>query len=172
MAELRHTGRMLRALAVILVLAAPGTAWAQEDGVTVDPDSPTGKEYAIPLDSARRQAQAGTGSRESGADSEAPLFGQGVEAETASGGEDSDGGSSSGKSGGSGSDGSGNSSDGGDPSMGDSDALPREVAGDSLAAVQPGAPDGGSGTLLLAGGAALAVLLAGVLAGVLVRRRT
>lgn len=48
---------MVRGLVVLLaLLALPGAAFAQEPGVNVDPDSPSGKEYAIPLDRARGQA--------------------------------------------------------------------------------------------------------------------
>ena len=50
---------------LVLVVAAP-PAIAREDGVSVDPDSPAGVEYAVPLDQARREATgtAGGGSAE------------------------------------------------------------------------------------------------------------
>jgi hypothetical protein len=67
-------------LSALLAVAsfAPAAA-AQDKGVFVDPDSPAGKEYAIPLDQARRDAGAGgnTG-RDSGTGGQ-PLFGVGIE---------------------------------------------------------------------------------------------
>jgi hypothetical protein len=72
-------------LALALVLALPATAQAQERGVHVDPDSPAGKEYAIPIDKARRDASGGGStpfrSAPAGAApmvTAAPLFGQGI----------------------------------------------------------------------------------------------
>jgi hypothetical protein len=59
-------------LAVAAGLTLPAAATAQDDGVTVDPDSPAGKEYAIPFDRARDEAgggasrDSGDGSRDSG----------------------------------------------------------------------------------------------------------
>ena len=69
------------ALALALV-GAPGVAAAAEPGVIVDPDSPTGKEYAIPLDKAR--SDTGGSSKPSrqtsdGVSQQAQPFGQGVE---------------------------------------------------------------------------------------------
>ena len=61
--------------ALALVCGGTGMAIAQEDGVHVDPDSPAGKEYALPLDSARRDAAGGGGSA---APSDQPLFGAGI----------------------------------------------------------------------------------------------
>lgn len=80
-------GRMLRsllalmcALAVIASVAIAPAAVAQEDGVTVDPGSPSGKEYALPIDRARAQAAKGG----SGSDAQkAPLFGEGVDGDGA-----------------------------------------------------------------------------------------
>ena len=55
------------------------------NGVTVDPGSPSGKEYAIPIDTARREAAGGsapgpgsTGSGPTSGTPAAPLFGVGV----------------------------------------------------------------------------------------------
>ncbi len=69
--------RPLIALAAVLVLAGPAQA---QNGVTVDPGSPTGKEYAIPLDAARRDAAPGGDGRRplAGRQRDAPLFGEGV----------------------------------------------------------------------------------------------
>ena len=59
---------------VAACLALPASAGAQEPGVTIDPGDPAAKEYAIPLEAARRAA-AGDGALATG---EAPLFGAGV----------------------------------------------------------------------------------------------
>jgi hypothetical protein len=72
---------LVAAVAVIATLAGLG-AWdaaAAYGGVHFDPDSPAGKEYALPLERAREEA-AGTGTQgESGSSGEgAPLFGAGV----------------------------------------------------------------------------------------------
>jgi len=75
---------------LLATVLAPGLAWAQ-DSVTIDPASPTGKEYEIPLDTARQQAGSAPKkdrkpqSQSKGSD-RAPLFGEGV-------GPDSSGGS-------------------------------------------------------------------------------
>jgi hypothetical protein len=61
-----------------LVLAAP--AAAQAPGVTYDPDSPAGREYALPLDTARRAADARPSERRN---DRSALFGEGVEADPA-----------------------------------------------------------------------------------------
>jgi hypothetical protein len=59
------------------------TAIAQSDSVTVDPGSPSAKEYALPLDQARNDAAGGGGapSGQAGAPAAAPLFGQGIRAD-------------------------------------------------------------------------------------------
>lgn len=63
-------------LALVMVCVPSSPAFGQEDGVTVDPDSPSGKEYALPLEDARRRAGSrGKGKRRSG---QSPLFGAGV----------------------------------------------------------------------------------------------
>ena len=72
--------RPFQTIVVAMLLLAPSAA--ADPGVNVDPDTPAGKEYALPLDEARKEA---TG--ESGGDvappgqqpPPAPLFGAGVE---------------------------------------------------------------------------------------------
>jgi hypothetical protein len=155
----RDTGPMRRiatglACAAALALSA-GPAYAQEDGVFVDPDSPSGQEYRIPFESARRQADPRPVSPQkvaSGAD-RATLFGEGVISPSAAR-----------KSGGSG---SGKSSGGQGTTSGD-DRRPEVV---KIAASRPGAPDSGIGTPALFLGIALVVLLVGAGAGFVVRRR-
>jgi hypothetical protein len=64
-------------IAVLLLGVAPLAVHAQsgpEPGVTIDPNSPAGKEYALPVPSARQEAQ---GKRKT-ASKDAPLFGEGV----------------------------------------------------------------------------------------------
>lgn len=73
-----------------LTLALPAPlAVAQEEGVTVDPGSPAGKEYALPIDQARRDAADG-GDRGGGGGvaagrRPAPAFGEGVRPDRGSG---------------------------------------------------------------------------------------
>lgn len=65
------------------LLALAPTAAAQEDGVKIDPTSPAGKEYDIPLESARRgadPARSGGDSVVQGSRSAVP-FGAGIESE-------------------------------------------------------------------------------------------
>jgi hypothetical protein len=71
------------AVLLLILAGGAGDAIAQDDGVHVDPKTPAGKEYALPLDSARRDAAGGadTGST-SGA---APLFGAGISRRDAQG---------------------------------------------------------------------------------------
>jgi hypothetical protein len=57
--------------------ANAGQGVAQDDGVHVDPKSPAGKEYALPLDQARRDAAGGDAPGRGSGDS-APLFGAGI----------------------------------------------------------------------------------------------
>jgi hypothetical protein len=75
---------MTRILIVFLValLALPATAGAQRGGVFVDPDSPAGTEYRIPLEEARRLGagddQRRTGEGRTGTSAQ-PLFGEGIQ---------------------------------------------------------------------------------------------
>lgn len=67
---------MLLTGAVALAFLAPAQP-ASAGGVHFDPDSPAGKEYALPLDQARDEA-AGVGKSDGPAGEKAPLFGEGV----------------------------------------------------------------------------------------------
>jgi hypothetical protein len=64
-------------IALLGLLAAGAEAAAQSDGVFVDPKSPAGKEYALPLDKARQDAapNPGGGGSQPG---ETELFGAGI----------------------------------------------------------------------------------------------
>ncbi len=80
----RHTDRVrflcIAAVAVLASLALAAPAAAQEEGVFIDPGSPSAKEYQIPLESERRQAdpeQDPSAEIVQGARS-SPLFGAGI----------------------------------------------------------------------------------------------
>ena len=167
-----HNARVRPLLGILLAtaaLAAPAAAQDPEPGLFIDPDSPSAKEYQLPLENERRQADPGTapdaavqqGQRTS------PAFGVGVSEESAGGGAGNDGG-------GGGSGGAGGGSGGGD--AGDA---PGSVTGDAeeaetirQATAQPGAPDDGLGGTLLAGGIAAVVLAVAGGAGLALRRRS
>jgi hypothetical protein len=71
-------GWMLRLLvACLLMVAAPSGALAAGD-VHVDPNSPAGKEYSIPLGNARGTGTGSGGSGGSGGSSGSQLFGVGI----------------------------------------------------------------------------------------------
>jgi len=152
-----------------LALVAPVPAAAQSDGVFVDPDSPTAKQYAIPLESARRQADPGgdgrlapPGARPPGTGAP-PLFGDGIVATSSA-----RRGSSSGNPGGA-TRGTKRDSSSSSPSTAGSTDSSSPV---EAAVTNPGAPSSGiESTLLIAAGAAL-VLLIGGLAGFVLRRRS
>jgi hypothetical protein len=149
-------------------LVLPLTAHAQSSAV-VDPETPAGKEYAIPLKKAREEAAGGeqrdSAGNRAGESGSAPLFGEGIEEPSnspeASGGAgtpgDGGGGSGNGKKG---SDGSGN---GDSPVAGDSGS----GRGSSMAI--EAAATGGSDALVTAGIAGF-VLAAGLGVGLGLRR--
>jgi hypothetical protein len=162
----------LRRLAMLLAITAvgsPASAMAQdEEGVFVDPDSPTAKEYALPAEDARRQSDPNGGDdgvrREQGART-APPFGAGI----------GDGDGPSAGSGGEGDEaGDAPSSGGADDERGKS----REsddgtgAAGPALRAssAQAGAPPAGGGTLMTIAGLGAGIVLAGVAGGAMFRR--
>lgn len=142
-----------------LAVSAPAAS-AQEDPVFVDPDSPSGKEYELPIDRARQQSapqtQAAGSARRSQA---APLFGEGVEADSAattargSSAEPRDAGSA----------------DSTDPAKG-SRARRADAPAAARLRAQTAVPEGGAGVAAIIGVAA-GVLLLGGLFGLLLRRR-
>jgi hypothetical protein len=151
--------------ALLLAATAAPTATAQEEGLSVDPASPAGKEYAIPLEQARRQAAGGGGDGGAAPSGGQPLFGEGIRRAdgSASG---VDGGGSGGRDDsreGAGSRGGG----GGVQREGAEDASPgaRDVVPSAhrSAAIEAAAADGSDG--LLTAGIAGAVLAAGLVAG-------
>ena len=142
-----------------LAVSAPAAS-AQEDPVFVDPDSPSGKEYELPIDRARQQGAPQTQAAESARGSQAaPLFGEGVQADSAA----TTARGSSGEPRGAGSAGST------DPAKGSrSDRADAPAAAELRA--QAAVPEGGAGVAAIIGVAA-AVLLLGGLFGLLLRRR-
>lgn len=63
---------------MLVIFAFPTTSMATQ-GLFVDPDSPTAKEYALPLDDARRKGAGERGSSAGGGlRSPAKLFGEGI----------------------------------------------------------------------------------------------
>lgn len=147
-------------IAVALILAIPGAAWAQEDEVFVDPDSPAGTEYQLPLDRAREAAGGGGASGSGGgsaggaASGEAPLFGAGVERAESRSARD---GRATGSAG---------------TSTGSAEAADRGAITPPAVRAQAPSPDDGGGALLAVGAGAGGVLLLGGLAGMLWRRRS
>ena len=139
---------LLAALVMCLALAAPALGQDPQ----VDPDSPAGTEYELPLDRAREEAGAGadTGGSSSGATGETPLFGAGVEPSKSQARRGTDS----------------------DPATVAS-VEPDDVTGTpGTVRAQAPAPDGGGGGLLAIGAGAGGVLLLGGLAGLLWRRRS
>jgi hypothetical protein len=152
------------ALAVSTLLVAAPPVLAQGDEVFVEPDSPTGREYAIPLERARRDASTAEPSHDYRART-APLFGEGIgeDPATGEGGEGSHGAPS--RPGKRSSRANGTRSAGGRPGHG---GLPPAV---QAAIEQPAAPSGGLGMVALVGAASGLVMMVGIAAGLVLRRR-
>ncbi len=149
----RSTLGLLAALAVALALAPATACWAQGADPQVDPDSPAGTEYELPIDSARERASSG-GPRTSGSAGRAPLFGEGVRPPAAGAGT-----------------GRASSTTPAPPPATGGPADPERTTPDAVRAQAP-APDSGGGAVaaIAAGGAG--VLLLGGLAGLAWRRRS
>lgn len=173
----RNRHRLLSVLcaAALLPLAGVSSASAQGNGVHVDPGSPTGKEYGIPLQTARREAQSQSEGKLDSADSgssSAPLFGEGV-GDTSSpssgsnGGSGDSGGGGGGKSNGKSGDSSGS---GGSGAATDVETVGKAFSG--TRALQATVPDGGTSSTLTIGALAISVLLLGAVLGSIARRRS
>jgi hypothetical protein len=148
-----------RALVLLLCAAAalPTVAVAQDDEIFVDPDSPSGKEYALPIDRAREQgASQARRSGGAGGGREAPLFGEGVRGDRAAAATAASGAARS-------------------EADGAAKDAPARPAAEGNAPVdrttQAAAPEG-SGGLVAVAGAGIGVVLLGVLAGLWLRRRS
>lgn len=66
-------------LLLCCLTATPAVAAAQDDEVFVDPGSPSGKEYALPIDRAREEGSSTRRQPQKPRPQKAPLFGEGVE---------------------------------------------------------------------------------------------
>jgi LPXTG-motif cell wall-anchored protein len=160
---MRVARRVLAPLVLACLTVAPGVAQGQ--GVVIDPDSPTGKEYAIPAEQARREGSQGSRTMPSqGTEQIAPLFGQGVTPDASGSSARADaqrrGTSSAARDQASGS--------GDSPKTTRNYASPPAV-GETLATRHSGESGSMSGLALGAGG--VAVALVGGAAGLLLRRR-
>lgn len=162
----KHSRSLFGALVVALAFVVPAPAFAQSDAPRVDPDSPAGIEYELPIDRAREDAvgggAGGSSGRSAGGSSratagESPLFGEGVTRSAS--GSVAKGGSGSGKA---------------LPKTSATTAEPFEGAAPGSATVraQTPSPDSGGGELLTLAAGAGGVLLLGGLAGLLWRRRS
>src|SRR5215217_3104233 len=100
-----RTSISARCVALLVALCCAVPAAAQEDAPRLDPSSPAGSEYQLPVDRAREEARGGAVERAQSDDERAPapLFGEGVEP---------DGGAAAGGSGSGSTDGSGPSAGG------------------------------------------------------------
>ena len=132
---------------------------AQADGVHVDPDSPAGKEYALPLDSARREATPGVGG------SNPPLFGAGI---SPAGGSSREGGPTEQKQGRD-APGIGNASGDGNASEGDASGG-RPTASGVPGAAAVGDGGGGFSAALMTALVVVAVLVTGGAIGLVLRQ--
>ena len=150
-----HTRAAFLGAVVGATLLFPSAPPAQEDGVYIDPDSPAGKEYAIPAEEALRDAGGSDGDR----GGNAPLFGEGV-----SGGDDDGSGASE------------SAQEAGESKPGDPQGV-GESASESASSVanadlaglaEPTDDSGGNSMPLFIG---IAVLLLGVTGGIVARRR-
>ena len=163
-------------LLTLCALLAPVAADAQV-GKRPDPESPAGVEYQLPLEEARKKTAGPAGKPRRGeksnparAAAKAPLFGAGVVAAGAGSGA-SGAGQADGRGGGNGERGDGSvasrqSGDGGDRGE-DGSGSSRSVAKGAPLAASAGGENSATGTIV---GIALAVLLAGALLGLILRR--
>jgi len=166
---LRILPALMCAFTVVASVAVAPVAVAQEDGVTVDPGSPSGKEYALPIDRARAQAAKGGGS---GSDAQkAPLFGEGVDGDGAGptagrGGSAADRGSSRDRAGGT----RGAASTMDDLESGGSGSSDDSASANDRRLLRAQAVEGGLG-IGASIGAGIGILLIGGLIGLWLRRR-
>ena len=153
---------------LFFLLAGTPAADAQQARVFVDPNSPTGSEYDIPLERARREASPSAEGAQPSRSAASALFGEGISAPPAQ-----TSGSAARSSRGQSANGTGR----GGSAKGTSGGRRGEVrSGRTVPAVvesaikRPGAPAGGAGSLALLAAAGLAVALLGMGTGLLLRR--
>lgn len=155
--------RVLRPCAAVILLALPSAAFGDDGQATVDPNSPAGAQYAIPIQTARDQA--GDNKKDG---SDASLFGAGVQKDTttteaapAAAAPSSDGTKAKPA-----------AKPAAAPAAGATAQAPAALALDNGKLASDSTSSGGSsGMLALLGGAAV-VLLLGSAIGVFLRRRT
>ena len=152
-------------LAVALLTFDAAAVSAQEDRVFIDPDSPAGTEYAIPLEQARREAAGGGPTNQGRAGNGQPLFGAGIAPPSEAKGESTAKGDSA--------IGDARAGAARKPRTAGDDKKPRAGSnpGASTAAITAAAGDGNSEGLVTAGIAA-AVLALGLATGLAFRRAT
>jgi hypothetical protein len=151
-------------LAAAGLAAMPGAAVAQEPGVVVDPGSPAGKEYAIPVARARREAgvdRATSGSSGSSTQAKPELFGAGISPRKAAPTKPEKTGSKSSE-----------SDSGGAPAGGGGGSSSGGSGGPGAAAAAAVQSRPSANALPWLAGPAAAVLLIGAAAGLLMRRRS
>ncbi len=169
---------MRRISALVVCAAVAGLAAAPavpaqtkpEPGVTVDPGSPSGKEYALPFDRARKDAAPAAsgrrGNSSSGGDATTALFGAGVSRDRAATAARADG--RGGTQGGGGNGGAGREGDTAPGSSTSGSTPARSAAVTRASASTLGAGLGQTAAIV---GIALGVLLLGGGAGFALRRR-
>lgn len=138
--------------ALWVLLLVGGSARAADP--QIDPGSPAGTEYQLPVDRARDEASGGS-QRPSGTSGGAVLFGAGVEKREATTGN-----AKSGISG----------SESGAETVAKAEAENDKSRG--IVSTQAPEPDSGAGPVLAIGGGAAVVLLVGAAGGLALRRRT
>lgn len=157
------TGKQL-SLSLLLLLCAlvvsPTLAVAQDDEIFVDPDSPAGKEYALPIDRARQDNAAQARSPRSASERAAPLFGEGVRSEETAAPPPRQAGVASA---------AGPAQRALAPAANDGAARVDRTA---RAATEPITTPGGPGGLITIAGAGMGVVLLGALGGLWLRRRS
>jgi hypothetical protein len=144
---------------LILIALSPSTSSAQGEGVFVDPDSPAGVQYDIPLERARRDAAPTASDAQPSTQASAPLFGEGIT--RAARGSSTDSGSEGGR--------SDRGQDESPRGAGGSDAQPAPAAPTASEGIDKLATDA-PGVLVIA--AAALVLALGIGGGIVLRRGT
>ena len=162
----------MRILVLALLWAAvlpTAVAHAQGDGVTYDPDSPAGREYALPLPRERASAHPGRGDGSDRASPSAPLFGAGLRREGPSSGAPTTGGDARPRTGTPASDGSADGKGGAEPSgsAGGDRGTRRD---DAASAPLPSSDDERAERAEVGGFVTIGTAGAALLAGLLLRR--
>ncbi len=161
--------------AVACALLAPSAAAAQE-GVQVDPDSPAGVEYKLPLEQARRDGApgadgGGVGPRSGGGSGgPAPRFGAGITRAGSQSGNDDGAGAAPDGSDRVGGEQSEDRDDAGVTGAGGRDAASPGTGESAASSSRSSAEDGGGSTGLILAGIALAVVVVGGGLGLALRR--